>query len=830
MPKEPKEPKLKSPVASSAVESAAPRFLPVLAMLFVGSGCAALIYEVVWFQLLQLTVGSSAVSMGVLLATYMGGMCVGSLALPRFFDARQHPLRVYAMLEAGIGIFGILVLLLMPLVDSLYAAIGGPGFFGILLRAVVAAICLLPPTLLMGASLPAASRWVESRKATQDAASTQNSVSWMGFLYGSNIAGAVFGCLFAGFYLLRIHDMPTATFIAAAINFGVAGISYILSGRTKYTAPVEDQARVERPVGARAIYIAIGLSGLTALGAEVIWARLLSLMLGATVYTFSIILGVFLVGLGIGSTVGSFLAKHTRRPRLLLGCCQMLLAGAIAWTAWVITGGIPNWPINPLLSRSPWYTFQIDLVCCAWAMLPAALLWGASFPLALASVAGRDRDPGRLVGETYAANTVGAILGSLAFSLFLVPWIGTQGSERLLILIAVISAFVVFWQLRAASTEAPLRGVGFASLAVATAAALVLIVTVDDMPWIAVAYGRRMSTTTNAGEPLYRGEGRNSSIVISRLPDGKIYFHVSGKVEASTEPFDMRLQRMLGHIPALLHPEPKSVLIVGFGAGVTAGSFVVHPKIERIQICEIEPLIPPASTQYFSRENYNVLNDSRTRIAYDDARHFILTSKDKFDVITSDPIHPWVKGTATLYSTEYFELCKRHLNPGGVVTQWVPLYESDPETVKSELATFFKVFPNGTIWGNPNGGGYDVLLLGHNEPLRIDIDALQQRLESPAHGNVARSLREVGFRSSIDLLATYAGRASDLAPWLVDAEINRDRNLRLQYLAGMGVNSDRAARIYDDMLSYLKFPTDMIGGSDAAVAMLKEALRAQASR
>jgi spermidine synthase len=287
---------------------------------------------------------------------------------------------------------------------------------------------------------------------------------------------------------------------------------------------------------------------------------------------------------------------------------------------------------------------------------------------------------------------------------------------------------------------------------------------------------------------------------------------------------------MLGHIPALLHPEPKSVLIVGFGAGVTAGSFVVYPKMERIQICEIEPLIPPASTQYFSRENYNVLNDPRTRIAYDDARHFILTSKDKFDVITSDPIHPWVKGTATLYSTEYFELCKRHLNPGGVVTQWVPLYESDPETVKSELATFFKVFPDGTVWGNPNGGGYDVLLLGHNGPLRIDINALQQRLESPEHAHVARSLREVGFRSSIDLLATYAGRASDLAPWLADAEINRDRNLRLQYLAGMGVNSDRAGRIYDDMLSYLKFPSDLVGGSDAAVAMLKEALRAQASK
>ena len=150
---------------------------------------------------------------------------------------------------------------------------------------------------------------------------------------------------------------------------------------------------------------------------------------------------------------------------------------------------------------------------------------------------------------------------------------------------------------------------------------------------------------TNPGKALYVGEGRNSSVAISELPDGKHYFHVAGKVEASTEPYDMRLQRMLGHIPALLHPDPKSVLIVGFGAGVTAGTFVVQPTIENITICELEPLVPPAATEYFQRENYNVKNDPRTTIHYDDARHFILTSKDKFDIITSDPIHPWVKGT-----------------------------------------------------------------------------------------------------------------------------------------------------------------------------------------
>src|ERR1043165_4887865 len=219
---------------------------------------------------------------------------------------------------------------------------------------------------------------------------------------------------------------------------------------------------------------------------------------------------------------------------------------------------------------------------------------------------------------------------------------------------------------------------------------------------------------------LYVGEGMNSSIVVSELANGVRNFHVAGKIEASTEPQDMRLQRMLGHMSALLHPNPQTVLVVGFGAGVTAGSFVLHPEIKRIVICEIEPLIPEVVSRYFTGVNYDVVHDPRVQIVYDDARHFILTTKEKFDVITSDPIHPWGKGAATLYTKEYFELVKQHLNPGGVITQWVPLYESHLDVVKSEVATFMDVFPNGTVWSNDiSGKGYDVVLAGRATPRRI---------------------------------------------------------------------------------------------------------------
>lgn len=804
------------------------RFLPLLLLLFVGSGCAALIYEIVWFQLIELVIGSSAVSLGVLLGTFMGGMCLGSMLLPRFVSPEQHPLRVYALLEAGIGVLGLIVLVAVPLVGGIYTATAVGGLAGILWRAVLCAVCLLPPTLLMGATLPAIARWVET---------TPTGVSWLGFFYGSNIAGAVFGCLLAGFYLLRVHDMTTTTVVAVLINFGVAGAGLALSKRAPHRPAVQSDEIEHAPATLRGkpVFIAIALSGFSALGAEVVWTRLLSLMLGASVYTFSIILAVFLIGLGFGSSAGSFLSRGAR-PRAMLGWSQLLLTAGIAWAAVMMAKALPYWPINPSLSPSPWITFQMDLVRSMVAVFPAAFLWGASFPLAIAAVVGPGQDAGRVVGRVYAANTVGAILGSVIFSVVVIPSLGTQMAERLLIVTAIVSGLVAFGSMVGApagepavkrDARAPIR-IGtpeMIGVAVAMLVGIVLAVEVPKVPDGLVAYGRFLPTYTTEPRYLYVGEGMNSSIAVSEEASGARNFHVAGKVEASSLPQDMRLQRMLGHLSALLVTEPKSVLVVGFGAGVTAGSFVTHPGIKRIVICEIEPLIPKVVSTYFAHENYNVAKDPRVQIVYDDARHFILTTKEKFDVITSDPIHPWVKGAATLYTKEYFELVKQHLNPGGVVTQWVPLYESYPEVVKSEVATFFDVFPDGSVWSNDiNGKGYDVVLAGHATPQAINVDSMQARVARPENALVQQSLSEVGFNSALSLVTTYAGQARDLAPWLVNAEINRDSNLRLQYLAGMGLNSYQNAGIYDDMLHYRRYPENLFVGSESSLAYLRQVI------
>jgi spermidine synthase len=653
---------------------------------------------------------------------------------------------------------------------------------------------------------------------------TPRGIAWLGLFYGGNIVGAVFGCLLAGFYLLRVFDMETATYVAAALNLVVAllgfGLARLSAYRPAVTSPLADSRRGFWPV-----YVAIALSGACALAAEVVWTRLLSLLIGATVYTFSIILAVFLVGLGIGSGAGSLLARSGANPRILLGVCQLFLAAAVAWAAVMLADSLPYWPINPALSRSPWLNFQLDLVRCLWAVLPAACLWGASFPLALAAGAAKGQDVGRLVGGMYAANTVGAILGALGAGLVLIPGLGTQNAQRVLIGLSAAASLLML-----VSALGPPRRLARALALVLLAAgvggpAVLLAWILPATPWELVALGRALPTSnTSEGRSLFVGEGMNSSVAVTEQTNGVRNFHVSGKVEASNEAQDMRLQRMLGHIPALLHPKPRSVLVVGFGAGVTAGSFVPHPELENLVICELEPLIPKVVSTFFTKENHDVVNNPRVHIVYDDARHYVLTTPLLFDIITSDPIHPWVKGSATLYTREYFELCKRRLKPGGLLTQWVPLYGGDLESAKSAIATFFEVFPHGTVWSNDHGGiGYDVVLLGQAGPLTIDADELRRRVERRDHEAVRQSLNEVGFDNLLELLLSYGGQASDLRPWLADAQINRDRNLRLQYLAGMGLNNDERGRIHQEMQRYRRFPENLFVGTGRYAEMVRTA-------
>jgi spermidine synthase len=464
-------------------------------------------------------------------------------------------------------------------------------------------------------------------------------------------------------------------------------------------------------------------------------------------------------------------------------------------------------------------------------VLPGTILWGASFPLALAALASRDDDPARLVGSVYAANTVGAIVGALSGSLLLVVWLGSQHAQQVLILVCALSGLLVL----STGVDDGVKGspvAGTATIVIAAAIAGLLTRTVHPIPGILAAYGRYAATRLGEADVIYMGEGWSATVAVSRLSNGVLNYHNAGKVQASSEPQDMRLQRMLGHITTLIPPSARKVLVIGCGAGVTAGAVSVDPVVTDQTIAEIEPLVPRVVSTYFAEHNFDVVRNPKVHVRIDDARHYLLTTNEKFDAITSDPLDPWVKGAAMLYTREFFANAKQHLSPGGVVTLFVQLYESNTAAVKSEIATFFEAFPNGVVWGNTNNGaGYDLVLMGQVEDSKIDVDAIQRRLERPEYATVARSLQDIGMNNAVDLFSTFAGRASDLKPWLSDATINTDRNLRLQFLAGMGFNLYQSDVIYSGMLAYAgRFPDELFVGSPETIERLRSGIRREQGR
>jgi spermidine synthase len=550
---------------------------------------------------------------------------------------------------------------------------------------------------------------------------------------------------------------------------------------------------------------------------------MLSLIFGATVYTFSIVLAVFLIGLGMGSLAGSGLSRRVRQPAIALGWCQWIAIAAMLWSAILLANVLPYWPANVPVSAAG--TFRTDFFRALLAILPAPMLWGASFPLALAAMDREVRqnadttfDNAVIVGRVYAANTIGAIAGALSASFMLVVWIGTGHTQQLMLAAAAFSAALAWWPRR--------RTIPKALFATATIATLAAALAVPPLPGLLVAYGRHGAAWVQPGaDIIYIGEGLHASIAVSRTPEGVLNYHNAGKIQASSEPSDMRLQRMLGHLTTLVPQQARSVLVIGCGAGVTAGAVSVNPNVERVTIVEIEPLVPKAAREYFAGVNHGVLSNPKVHVVVDDARHFLMTTKETFDAITSDPLDPWVKGAATLYTKEFFETARAHLNPGGVMTLFVQLYESSSSAVKTEVATFFNAFPEGLIFGNTfDGSALDTVLVGPVSAPSIDLEAIDRMFRAPAFSAMVRSLGEIGMHGAHDLFANYAGRARDLRGWTGSAQINRDRNLRLEYLAGLSLNLHDGDRIYHDILEYRTFPEDLFIGTPTTLWGLRQAI------
>jgi spermidine synthase len=806
-------PSIVSPPPLSSTEHAAPRrgTLVVVLALFAASGCAALIYQVVWLEQLTLAIGSSAVSLGVLLATFLGGLGLGSLLASRAASSRSNPLLRYAQLEVAIGVLGLVALLGLPLLGGAYAALAGTGALSLAARLAVAAVALLPATMLMGATLPivAAALRADARGA-----------AWVGWCYAANTIGGVVGSVGAAFYLLRMHDAYVATFVAVALNFAGAIVAAALARRGELpgAAPRAEAGRASPRTGTSAVYVATALSGMTALAAEVLWTRHLTLLLGGTVYTFALVVAVFLAGIGLGGAAGAAAGRRFE-PGAALAFCQAGLGITMAGAAYALAQSLPYWPLDVTLPAAAAVALELDSLRAAIVALPSALLWGASLPLALAAVVAAGEQPRRAIGRLYAANTLGAIVGALGTTFVLVAAIGSQRTQQLMIGASAVAALLLVRALGRGS-----RRVGAAAAIVAALALAAL--SVQPIPGELVAFGRFLPTRGFDSNVVYVGEGLTASVAVSEEPNGTLTYHNAGKTQASTYDQDMRLQRMLGHLTTLLVEQPRDVLVIGLGAGITAGAVSIDPAVERVVVAELEPLVPEVAAAYFGVHNFDVVASPKVEIRIDDGRHLLTTSAQRFDAITSDPLDPWVKGAAALYTREFWELCKARLNDGGAVTVFVQLYETTEEAVRSELATFLDVFPNGALFANTvEGTGYDAVLVGRKSDEPIDLEHLQARLGSLAHTPVAQSLASVGFESALDLMSTFAGDATSLAAWLDGAERNTDRTLRLQYLAGVGLNTLAAGEIYSALTAAAAgSPPQLFTGTPAQLEELRQRL------
>ena len=751
---------------------------PLFLLLVVLSGAAALVYEVLWLRLLTLSMGHTTAAVGTVLAAFMGGLALGAWSGGRVAASlsSQRALRAYAWLEVTIAACALLMPFaadaLEPILRWAYdGGEGGPVFA--ITRVVLSLLLITLPTIAMGATYPLAVRWfaVDERAVAAHASR----------VYAANTSGAAIGVVLGGFVLLPLLGLRGATFIAVTLNVIVAAGALALSRTAAHDARASRRAQAPEVAPSatgpiRLAAFALAVSGFVALVYEVIWTRILAMVLGPTTYAFSAMLVAFIAGLAIGAAVAAALLPRTRHPGAWLGFVLMAAAGA-ALAAAMAVDRLPlvmaSAVTRPETTFGSVMALQIGLGIAM--QLPMTLALGAAFPLAIAHAAPGVTNVTRSVGIVYAANTVGAISGALAGSFLLIPLIGLQTSLRAAAVLASVAGLTVCWR-----TMPQGRGRVVASAAGALGIVAALVTPSWNQERLAnggYRYAPALATGDleaglEAGRLLYYREGAAGTVSVRQLP-GARSLAIDGKVDASNAE-DMLTQKLLAHVPLLLHPHPREVLVIGLGSGVTLGSALRHP-IERASVVEISPEVVSASG-FFTEENRRALDDPRTRLIVGDGRSHLLLAEDRYDVIISEPSNPWMAGVAALFTREFFTAARERLAPGGILCQWAHTYSISDADLRSIVATFESVFPDGTAW---LVGESDLLLIGSTAPLA----ALDRGLAAWHRPGIEDDLAGVTVRDPFSLLTTFVAGGDALRAYANGARVQTDDRLALEYSA-----------------------------------------------
>jgi spermidine synthase len=760
----------------------------VLACFFC-SGATGLIYEVVWSRRLTLVFGVTVLAYSTVLAAFLGGLALGSLIFGRLADRRTDPLRMYAMLEAAVGLFCFATPWLFTLVErgyvSIYPSIGEHLWLLRLVRFALAAVVMVVPTALMGGTLPVLSRAKVHRLGEIG--------TGVGALYGTNTLGAVLGATAAGFFLLPAVGLKGSIYLAAVVNLAIALVAYAIHTTQPRTAPAADAPQAEAPPEVRrgpyaALLVAYGLSGAAALVYEIVWTRILALAFGTSVYAFSGMLAAFLAGIALGSIVPASKrlawVDRLKDPVLAFGLVQIGIAV-------LVTG------LTPVLDRLPFVfvaLFKIvgprfwalelgALVVSFLVMLPAAALMGFAFPLVTRVATEQIGALGRRLSGVYAANTFGTVVGSFAAGFILIPLIGARWA--LAVGVGLNAGVGVAYLLGALGRR---RGWAGAGLGLAAVTALVW----GRMPeWnhyvlsagayiYAGYYGSGDARSImERKELLYYRDALTATLSVTRveMPGAEepvLSLQINGKTDASTG--DLSTQLMHGHLPVLLSRDPSSVLLIGLASGCTLGAVEQHPEVRRMDCVEIEPAMADV-TGYFREMNRDCLKDPRARLIINDARNYVLVSREKYDVLTSEPSNPWIAGIANLFTLEHFRLCRDRMAPDGIFCQWVPIYNLAPEDFRCIAATFQQVFPNSSVWIFPDLSS-DAYLVATQQPLRIDVVDLVRRATRP---EVAGDLARARLYDAWDLLGGYVFGPEAMAAIARNQSLNTDDFPRLEF-------------------------------------------------
>lgn len=709
---------------------------------FLLSGAAGLIYEVVWSRQLTLFVGITTYAHTAVITAYMLGLALGSFVIGRLSDRHASPLRLFAWLEVAIAVYVACTPWLLSGFQNMYADLAGVvGVTGLpshLLRFLFAVLLLLPPTFLMGGTLPVMIRGMTG--ALPELAQTS------GRMYGINTLGAMLGTVAAGYLLLPWLGLRYTLFTGVALDLAVAVIIFAMFPKPSPGLEVvgtpagragELDARPSRGVFTWFVFL-FGLSGFAALVYQIAWIRALTLVLGSSVYSFSATLAAFLTGIGLGSLIyrrlpggGNNEGRHLQAEVItgLTGFCAMSGLWMIGRLPQIFLWGYQQgW--NQHFAIFQLFTFAL----CMLVMLAPTFLLGTMFPLMTTLWTRTCESVGRDVGVIYAANTVGCIAGAMAGGLFLLPVLGVHGSVLLAAGVHLLTSFGFAWKI----PELPSRN----KRAVAGGFIVLYVCTVVMLPaWDAsimtsgvfnYASGMQGETTRDAVNKrarsfnmLYYKDGIDSTVNVSER-DGERFLVINGKIDASTSA-DLPTQFMLGQLAILAHPNPRNVLIVGLGSGITAGAISMHDSVEHIDIVEISPEVVEASA-YFSEHNRRILEDPRVNLVVADARNYLLASDRTYDVIITQPSNPWISGVANLFTRDFFELLKARLAPGGLVSQWFHIYNMSSQDTRSVLNAYKQVFPRVSAWLSMN---CDLIMLGSEQPHALDSARIMDVLNKP---------------------------------------------------------------------------------------------------